>query len=82
MLCITFERKREAPRLTVIAAAESEPRPGDMRSLARYMESRLTGETGELPDLPLPAEFRQLFRDWAAGTVNFVEITQGPDEIR
>jgi hypothetical protein len=38
---------------------------------------RTGAEAGELPDLPVPAEFRQVFRDWAAGSVSFVEVTEG-----
>jgi hypothetical protein len=30
-----------------------------------------------LSELPMPARFRALFRDWAAGRVEFVEITNG-----
>jgi hypothetical protein len=30
-----------------------------------------------LSDLPMPAQFRRLFRDWAAGRVEFAEITNG-----
>ena len=26
-----------------------------------------------LPDLPVPEEFKQVFRDWAEGKVNFTE---------
>jgi hypothetical protein len=35
-------------------------------------------QNGELPDLPVPAEFKQMFRDWAEGRVDFtVGLMQG-----
>ena len=39
-----------------------------------YIESRKTGtpDPESLPDLPVPNEFKQVFRDWAARKVNFV----------
>jgi hypothetical protein len=32
----------------------------------------IPGTFPTLPDLPVPEEFRQVFRDWAEGKVNFV----------
>jgi NACHT domain len=40
-----------------------------------YVTGRLMRSFGllfELPDLPLPEEFRQVFKDWGEGRVNFV----------
>jgi NACHT domain len=40
-------------------------------------------QTYRLPEWPMSKEFRQLFRDWAAGRVNFVELVDGePDGER
>jgi NACHT domain len=43
------------------------------------IDSELSPSSGARPDLsvslPMPAEFTSVFRDWAAGTVDFVEIT-------
>ena len=44
--------------------------------LRRYIRCRLTHDTDELPDLPVPVRFRQTFRDWAEGRVNFVEFLE------
>ena len=57
--------------------AITEPGHGSTRALARYIARRAGVEAGELPDLPVPAEFRHVFRDWAANRVNFVEVTEG-----
>jgi hypothetical protein len=53
---------------------DQEPsRLGPISGLYGYIERRLAGEPGPpLPDLPVPEEFRQVFRDWAEGKVNFV----------
>jgi hypothetical protein len=40
--------------------------------LRQYLESRL-GEGGDLPDLPVPARFQDLFRRWARGEIEFVQ---------
>ncbi len=46
---------------------------GPFTDLYWYIERRLTRETTlALPDLPVPEEFKQVFRDWAEGKVNFV----------
>ena len=42
--------------------------------LNRYVRSRLVETAQELTDLPVPTQFRQLFRDWAEGRVDFVEF--------
>jgi hypothetical protein len=44
--------------------------------LGRYIIRRSTPGHDELPDLPVPTQFRQLFRDWAQRRVNFVEIRE------
>jgi len=58
-------------------------RPAD--PLIQYISSRLEGGGQEfqlggyqkmLPDLPVPAEFKQLFRDWAEKQVDFVEVLE------
>jgi len=51
-------------------------------SLIQYLNCRISGHDSALPDLPVPTEFRQLFRDWAGGRVNFVEFTGSPRESR
>lgn len=42
--------------------------------LYRYITRRLTRQDDELPDLPVPSPFRQVFLDWAEGRVDFVEF--------
>jgi len=56
--------------------AESPPElSGVAAQLYRYLARRVTGRRlDELPELPVPSEFRSLFRDWAEARVNFVEI--------
>ena len=39
-----------------------------------YISQRVDGTSAELEDLPVPTEFRKLFRDWAERRVNFVEV--------
>jgi hypothetical protein len=53
---------------------ESDPtRLGSFSDLYLYVEFRQAPESALLlPDLPVPEEFRQVFRDWAEGKVNFV----------
>ncbi|HEY6491890.1 MAG TPA: NACHT domain-containing protein [Trebonia sp.] len=41
----------------------------ELSDLATFMQAH------RLSDLPMPARFRELFRDWAAGRIAFVEIT-------
>jgi len=52
--------------------------PADKTSAAgllyQYLARRREQGSDGLPDLPVPAEFRQLFRDWAEGQVSFVEF--------
>ena len=47
---------------------------GRFSDLYWYIESRQTGspDSQQLPYLPVPEEFKLLFRDWAARKVNFV----------
>jgi hypothetical protein len=54
-------------------------RPGDAGSLTLlmpYLERRNGNVSAALPDLPVPAEFRQLFRDWADGKVRFAQLEE------
>ena len=44
---------------------------GPLADLAPYIEYRW-GREAALPDLPVPGDFQQVFRDWAEGRVNFV----------
>lgn len=44
---------------------------GPLRDLLPYLKRRTGTDPGPLPDLPGPAEFKQVFRDWAEGRVNF-----------
>jgi NACHT domain len=46
-------------------------RLGPFRDLYAYIDHRQGARTDPLPELPLPDEFKQVFRDWAEGTVNF-----------
>jgi hypothetical protein len=42
--------------------------------LYRYITRRLTRQADELPDLPVPFQFRQAFLEWAENRVNFVDF--------
>ena len=44
--------------------------------LNQYIDSRRAKTSSELQDLPVPAEFRQVFRDWARGLVDFLEFLE------
>jgi hypothetical protein len=47
---------------------------GPVRDLTPYIARRLNGDVtvpSGLPDLPLPDEFRQIFRGWAMGRIDF-----------
>lgn len=57
---------------------DSPDRFGAFRDLYWYIETRKTGtpEPQQLPDLPVPDEFKELFRDWAGNKVNFVGNSQ------
>jgi NACHT domain len=49
---------------------------GPFSILYAYMTRRNTpGSRTPLPDLPVPEEFKQVFRDWAEGKVNFTGPT-------
>jgi hypothetical protein len=51
---------------------------GQFRDLYAYIEARLSRELVQpLPDLPLPDDFKQVFRDWAENKINFT--APGPD---
>ena len=46
---------------------------GSFTVLYTYMTRRnAPGSSTPLPDLPVPEEFKQVFRDWAEGKVNFI----------
>ena len=49
-------------------------RRGPFHELYAYMERRLNPSLDRpLPDLPAPGPFKQVFREWAEGRVNFTE---------
>ncbi len=79
LLCIGIELAGPvATKLAGPSVLELERGPRSEPSPLWYIARRLTGEAyviGELPDLAVPAEFRQLFRDWAGHRVDFVEFT-------
>jgi hypothetical protein len=53
-------------------------RLGPLCSLLPYLQRRHGGDRdAELTDLPVPEEFRQVFRDWAEGLVNFTKPGKG-----
>ncbi len=72
-VCMVFEmylqsREEEAETLAGdLAGKGTQP-----DQLIQYINSRVTGNDSNLRDLPVPAAFRQLFRDWAGRRVNFV----------
>jgi NACHT domain len=46
---------------------------GSLSLLVPYVDRRDGARGIDVPELPVPAEFRQLFRDWADGKVNFTQ---------
>ena len=66
----------EANLAEIIRDLRGEPSRGlgPFSVLYAYMTRRnAPGTRTPLPDLPLPEEFKQVFRDWAEGKVNFTE---------
>jgi hypothetical protein len=46
-----------------------------------YIRCRISGNRRRLPDLPVPEEFKQVFRDWAEGKADFtVPAPDSPDQ--
>jgi hypothetical protein len=76
IVCIIAELNGNSINLPRMTDLESGHSPAGMSPLTLYMASRFNGETGELPDLPVPTDFRQVFRDWAACRINFTEATR------
>lgn len=65
----------EATLAKPISDLQGEPRRrlGPFSILYAYMTRRnAPGSRTPLPDLPVPEEFKQVFRDWAEGKVNFI----------
>jgi NACHT domain len=61
--------------LTEVRLLPPEP-PGDGAPpslLVPYLSRRYGNPSDDIPDLPVPAEFRRLFRDWADGKVSFTQ---------
>lgn len=70
--------------VTLLIAIESTPamegdlqgfnssRLGLFQELYPYIVHRYVSNSRSLPDLPVPYEFKQVFRDWADNKVNFV----------
>jgi hypothetical protein len=53
---------------------------GTFKALETYIKHRQARKSGQsLPELPVPEEFKQVFRDWAEGKVNFVGPAAGPE---
>jgi hypothetical protein len=50
---------------------------GPFTPVQQYCARRLGESTDTLPDLPVPDEFKQLFRDWADGKMNFTTPAPG-----
>jgi hypothetical protein len=73
LLAILAERAASQERVP----RESRVAFGPVRDIVPYLSRRLTpGAMTELPDLPVPGEVGQMFRDWACGSIDF---TQGED---
>jgi hypothetical protein len=52
--------------------------PGPFHGMLPYLQRRRGGgPDAELPDLPVPEAFRQVFRDWAEGRVHFTKPDAG-----
>jgi len=69
VLLISDESDKSRPPADVLGGDAS--RLGAFSDLYAYMERR-RGKRGQpLPELPVPDEFKQLFRDWAESQVNF-----------
>jgi NACHT domain len=75
IMCIGIELTDLSESDARVAAEQQKTGPGSL--LHRYITRRLTHDADELPDLPVPAQFRQVFRDWAEGRVDFVEFVDG-----
>jgi hypothetical protein len=57
---------------TLESAKRIERRLGPLRDIAPYLTRRQgLGRRTKLPSLPVPEQFKQMFRDWAEGKVNF-----------
>ena len=52
----------------------SEPQLGPLRELHPYIEHRCGNSHGELPELPIPDGFRQIFYAWAANKLGFTQL--------
>lgn len=52
----------------------SEPQLGPLRELHPYIENRCGDSHGELPELPIPDGFRQIFYAWAANKLSFTQL--------
>jgi hypothetical protein len=46
----------------------------DSSMLFRYIANRIIPADYELEDLPVPDEFKKVFRDWATGRINFLDL--------
>jgi hypothetical protein len=68
-LLISFE----SDRLGLLSRLHNSPSLlGALSPLYAYMESRhQVGLRAPVPDLPVPEDFKQVFRDWAEGKVSF-----------
>lgn len=54
---------------------------GPFSPVEQYCARRINGSADPIPDLPVPDEFRQVFRDWAEGKVNFTApALDSPDQ--
>jgi hypothetical protein len=72
VMCMGIELTNPSVRDAPYTAAPQVSGAGSL--LHRFIACRLAHEADELPDLPVPKQFRQVFQDWAAGRVNFVEF--------
>jgi hypothetical protein len=78
-----FLMSAELDRTVPSHKLENDPtRLGPFNDLYPYVEFRHAPESAlPLPDLPVPEEFKQVFRDWAEGKVNFIGATlDSPDD--
>jgi hypothetical protein len=55
--------------------SDNPARLGEFRAIVPYIQRRREpGSANSLTDLPVPNEFRQIFRDWADGKANFTAL--------
>jgi hypothetical protein len=74
VMCMSIELLHKARFIPRSAVRPSKDKAEFL--LYRYITRRLTHQPDDLLDLPVPLNFKHLFRDWADGTTSFVEFVR------